>query len=326
MPTLLHLTLLSDEDSFENTIKLILPWTMGAQFKLRVFAQVNIADLLLLVFITNVLQYCIKQLLDHANKREYENVLNKFSYLEDSINNCLTASEDSFASTLKTDILLLRDFDPLCYFIWSVILYDIPRLNQVNPTEWKNVESTLMNEITLKIFRIPLYKNEHEKKFYKCHSDFSIAVDNYLKTSKNVEKTEPESRQSEISHIQKKIVPWKSALENDDDGSKSCDFILVASLIDKPQNLGGLSRTCEVFGISRIVLNDAQIVADKEFKSLSMSSESWINPIEVKVKDLWDYIITLQKEGYKLVGAEQTSGSTKLNNFAFPKKMALILG
>lgn len=258
----------------------------------------------------------------HAAKRGYENVSNNFSYLEDSINNCLTASEVMFDDTLKTDILLVRDFDPLRDLLWSVILYDIPRLNQVHQTEWKNVQITLRH---LHKLGSKFYKSELAK-FYQF-SYFSKAVDIYLETSsKNTKNTEPEPIQSEISHIQKKIVPWKSALENDDDGSKSCDFILVASLIDKPQNLGGLSRTCEVFGISRIVLNDAQIVADKEFKSLSMSSESWINPIEVKVKDLWDYIITLQKDGYSLVGAEQTSGSTKLNNFAFPKKMALILG
>lgn len=272
-------------------------------------------------FKIKVLQYCIKQLLAHAAKREYGNVLNNFSYLEDSINDCLRASEVMFDDTLKTDILLVRDFDPLRDLLWSVILYDIPRLNQVHQTEWKNVQITLRH---LHKFGSKFYKSESAK--FAQFSYFSKAVDIYLQTSKKTKNTELEPIQSEISHIQKKIVPWKSALENDDNESKSCDFILVASLIDKPQNLGGLSRTCEVFGISRIVLNDAQIVADKEFKSLSMSSESWIDPIEVKVKDLWDYIITLQKDGYSLIGAEQTSGSTKLNNFAFPKKMALILG
>lgn len=256
--------------------------------------------------------------MDHANKREYVNLINKFSYLEDSINNCLTASEDSFANTLKTDILLLRDFDSLRDLLWSVILYDIPRLNQVHPTEWKNVKMFLLN---LNKLGSKFCKREGVK--LDQFSYFSTAVDNYLQESNKIKKTESEPIQSEISHIQKKIVPWKS---NDEDVSKSSDFILVASLLDKPQNLGGLSRTCEVFGISHIVLNDAQIVADKEFKSLSMSSESWIHPIEVKVKDLWDYIIQLRKDGYSLVGAEQTSGSVKLNNFMFPKKMALILG
>lgn len=41
---LYHLTLLSAKEyNFSNTIDLLLPWTMGANFKLRVYAQVSMS-------------------------------------------------------------------------------------------------------------------------------------------------------------------------------------------------------------------------------------------------------------------------------------------
>ena len=53
--------------------------------------------------------------------------------------------------------------------------------------------------------------------------------------------------------LQKKFVPWKDMesthVPETDDG-----LTVVASLIDKIPNLGGLSRTCEVFAVSNLVL------------------------------------------------------------------------
>uniref|UniRef100_A0AAR5QAW9 tRNA/rRNA methyltransferase SpoU type domain-containing protein n=1 Tax=Dendroctonus ponderosae TaxID=77166 RepID=A0AAR5QAW9_DENPD len=57
-----------------------------------------------------------------------------------------------------------------------------------------------------------------------------------------------------------------------------------------------------------------------------MSSESWINRFEVKVKDLRDYLWALKNQSYHIIVAEQTVGSQQLDKFSFPRKIALFLG
>lgn len=59
-------------------------------------------------------------------------------------------------------------------------------------------------------------------------------------------------------------------------------MIVVASLIDKTPNLGGLARTCEVFGVSEYVLGSLKYIEDKQFQSLSVTAEKWISITEVK--------------------------------------------
>ena len=41
------------------------------------------------------------------------------------------------------------------------------------------------------------------------------------------------------------------------------DLIMVASLIDRAPNLGGLSRTCEIFGAGKLIVNNKKIINDK---------------------------------------------------------------
>lgn len=127
-------------------------------------------------------------------------------------------------------------------------------------------------------------------------------------------------------NIQRKINPWKNVIEEREDSKQMSDFILIASLIDKSTNLGGLSRTCEVFGVKQLVLNDIKILNDKEFKSLSMSSEDWVNVVEVKVPEIKEFIFKIRNKGYSVMGAEQTSDSICLHKYKFNKKTALVLG
>ncbi len=43
----------------------------------------------------------------------------------------------------------------------------------------------------------------------------------------------------------------------------------------------GLCRTCEVLGARAFVLSTLRITEDKDFVSLSVSAEKWINVLEV---------------------------------------------
>ena len=44
----------------------------------------------------------------------------------------------------------------------------------------------------------------------------------------------------------------------------------------------GLCRTCEIFGVSEIVLQNVRLVEEKQFQSLSVSAEKWIRVTEVR--------------------------------------------
>lgn len=59
----------------------------------------------------------------------------------------------------------------------------------------------------------------------------------------------------------------------------------------------------------------------------SVSAERWINVEEVRPgRPLKEYLLKKKEEGYAVVAAEQTSSSTKLQTFKFPKKTLLLLG
>ncbi|KAL1490835.1 hypothetical protein ABEB36_013461 [Hypothenemus hampei] len=288
MPVLYHLISskeIGEKDVIiEIIIEKLIPFSMGAQFKTRIYAQVILQKALECLCISKMKNY---------------------DFLKKGISQFI--SENELETILQTDAIFLRYLNPCPDLSWATVLYDIPRLNQVQYSEWTNwnIESHTLLRST------------------KENSQFSKATDRYLrKTKRNCPEDDGSEFGFEMSHIQKKNVPRNS----DDFDWKYNDFLLIASLIEKPQNLGGLSRTCEIFGIKDVVFHNANIVQDKEFRSLSMSSELRINPIEVKDTDLFDYLIQLKRKSYWIIGAEQTANSEHLNQFQFPKKTALVLG
>jgi len=60
-------------------------------------------------------------------------------------------------------------------------------------------------------------------------------------------------------------------------------LIVVASLVDKVTNLGGLTRTCQVFGVSTLVVDSLSCVEKREFTALSMTAEKHQYIIEVLI-------------------------------------------
>nr|2HA8_A Chain A, TAR (HIV-1) RNA loop binding protein [Homo sapiens]2HA8_B Chain B, TAR (HIV-1) RNA loop binding protein [Homo sapiens] len=109
-------------------------------------------------------------------------------------------------------------------------------------------------------------------------------------------------------------------------GKSISRLIVVASLIDKPTNLGGLCRTCEVFGASVLVVGSLQCISDKQFQHLSVSAEQWLPLVEVKPPQLIDYLQQKKTEGYTIIGVEQTAKSLDLTQYCFPEKSLLLLG
>jgi len=103
-------------------------------------------------------------------------------------------------------------------------------------------------------------------------------------------------------------------------------MIVVATLLDKIPNFANLTRTCEVFGVTQLVVPSIKILEDEAFKTISVTAEKWLPMIEVKEKDLMEYLKFKKLSGYTLIGLEQTRNSKSIEKFKFPDKCILLLG
>lgn len=159
--------------------------------------------------------------------------------------------------------------------------------------------------------------------------------------NKNIAQMTDLARTSEVqsSDVQKKIFPWKVIPPDADmmsemqqqrlanlQKSSAGSLVVVASLIDKAPNLGGLCRTCEIFGVQTLVLSNSHVIEDIQFKSLSVTAAKWMNIDEARESELKSYLERMRHEGYTLIGVEQTANSVHLTRYQFPHKSLLLLG
>lgn len=164
-----------------------------------------------------------------------------------------------------------------------------------------------------------------------CMNDFSFkdipgceklnASDLLRKMRPKAPRARDEPEEERFTNVQRKIETPGSA-----GAAPKGQLVLVASLIDRVPNLGGLSRTCEVFGVGKYVLGNGAIVKSNEYRNLSMSSEKWVEIEEVRGENLGEYLRGMKRRGYCIVGAEQTAESAKLDEHEFAEKTVLVLG
>ncbi|KAJ8117556.1 hypothetical protein OPT61_g1264 [Boeremia exigua] len=111
--------------------------------------------------------------------------------------------------------------------------------------------------------------------------------------------------------------------------------ILIASLIDNPTNLGGLSRISESFGLETLYINDIKKISHKDFRATSVTSEKHLPIKELKEANVPKFITSMKSKGYEVVGIEQTDRSGILGDEAaegskdigtLPKRCVLVLG
>ncbi|RZC86557.1 hypothetical protein C5167_029904 [Papaver somniferum] len=86
------------------------------------------------------------------------------------------------------------------------------------------------------------------------------------------------------------------------------------------------SFTLQVFKASSLAVADVSVVNDKQFQLISVTAEKWVPIIEVPVSSLKVYLEKKKKEGFSILGLEQTANSLPLDQYTFPKKMVLVLG
>ncbi|EMG48341.1 TRM3 tRNA [Candida maltosa Xu316] len=134
------------------------------------------------------------------------------------------------------------------------------------------------------------------------------------------------------SPLQTKSGAWNAILDVDIENSRAAevdrsDLIVVSSLVDKPPNLGGICRLCDVLGAGLLTLDDIEVKNHPHFKTVAVTADQWMPMIEVKLDQIKDYLLQKKREGYTLIGLEQTDKSVELNNdLKFPKKSLILIG
>ncbi len=87
--------------------------------------------------------------------------------------------------------------------------------------------------------------------------------------------------------FQTKMIPWHMLKLDESDSreevlnsSRRLPMVVCASLLDRAPNIGGLTRTCEVFGLEAITISDLKVMQARKKKKLSraISSSLFLRP------------------------------------------------
>ncbi|CAF1052840.1 unnamed protein product [Rotaria sp. Silwood1] len=224
---------------------------------------------------------------------------------------------------MKLQSLFLYQFDPIRDFSLETIFYTLPKLSLIADDEYLWPERFI--EISQQLhFTFPISVYNVSTILQSCQAGI------WRLTASG--KTDIGGIQDEegSSTIQHKANPYPIVEALDDTelrGSiKRSQLIVVASLIDKQANLGGLCRTGEIFGIKELVIDSIRILEDQQFLNLSMTAHKWLRIKQVQERELKDYLIDMQVQGYTIIAVEQTVNSQSLYEFEFPEKTLLLLG
>jgi len=115
------------------------------------------------------------------------------------------------------------------------------------------------------------------------------------------------------------------------------EIIVIAHNIRSTHNIGSIFRTCEGFGVSKIILsgyspypklkNDSRLphLSEKLTAQIHKTALGAENMVKFEHQDTLD-LGSLKMNGYKIVGLEQNERSINLSEYTAPTKIALILG
>jgi len=102
-------------------------------------------------------------------------------------------------------------------------------------------------------------------------------------------------------------------------------IILLAHNIRSLWNVGSFFRTCDCFGVEKLILTGYTATPPRrEISKTAIGAEEWI-PWEYH-EDPKDAILDLSKDGYRIVALEQDKRSVDLSTYKPQDKLCLILG
>ncbi|CDO94604.1 unnamed protein product [Kluyveromyces dobzhanskii CBS 2104] len=163
-------------------------------------------------------------------------------------------------------------------------------------------------------------------------SDFTIGSEesNLWLSKRENSSTNPKDLEKN-SPLQTKSGAWEAVLDFDNQKTMESvtrsELIVVASLVDKAPNLGGICRLCDVLGVGTMTIHDIRVKQNSQFKSVAVTADRWMPIEEVPVDGILAYMNAKKLEGYTLIGLEQTDSSLQLDSdFKFPSKSLILLG
>jgi len=288
-----------ENEALEKAMKEISPWCMAQHFATRIVAQ---------ICFRKIWKICENKALD---------LVEKFAVLKD----CIARSVNPGNSEKISEDFYLTIFDPLDHLTFDDILFDFPRLCEISEEEL--IPKSIIESIS----------NSH----ISIGNPFSTLSDcSKEKLSQKHVAKQNNKDQSSNQNVQKKITPWKSMLTDSDlsissrlsDKSTRAheDLVVIASLIDKAPNLGGLCRTSEILGVGSLVVHSKSVIKDKEFSSVSVTAENWVPIVECATHKLEPFLEEKKREGFTIVAVEQAKESIMLQDYKFPKKCVFLLG
>ncbi|KAI8482105.1 Tar (HIV-1) RNA binding protein 1 [Branchiostoma belcheri] len=307
------------EEFFDKAFLAVMPWALVPHFAVRVFA---------LSALQWMWRYCQEQ--------GFTRLMEKHSLLRP----CLDAKENITANKVwkkLTENWYIYNFRPRQDYSVETIFHSLPYLSGITDAEW--ISPNLFLQSPPAIWQdesckpLPLWNPRDDLR--KCvYSLWKIKGPGIWNSQDEKKPEESPVEPPAEGNVQKKIITWRHTLEEPHLNMadmhikvvRKGHLVVVASLIDKPTNLGGLCRTCEIFGVSTLVLGSMKYVEDKTFQQLSVSSQGWVNIQEVRPGELAEYVEEMRRQGYFLIGVEQTADSRNLTEFTFPDKSLLLLG
>jgi tRNA G18 (ribose-2'-O)-methylase SpoU len=115
------------------------------------------------------------------------------------------------------------------------------------------------------------------------------------------------------------------------------EIIVLLHNIRSTHNVGAIFRTCEGFGISKIILSGytpyPRIPGDTRLPHIANKLTAQIHKTALGAEEMVPFehvdqpdFTLLKSEGYSLVGLEQDARSIMLPDYTPPQKIALLLG
>ena len=116
------------------------------------------------------------------------------------------------------------------------------------------------------------------------------------------------------------------------------EIIVIAHNIRSTHNIGAIFRTCEGFGVTKIILSGYSPYpsfpsGDPRLPHIAEKLTSQIHKtaLDAEMMVPFEYsetpdLATLRQDGYRIVGLEQDDTSVILNAYSIPEKLALLLG
>lgn len=153
---------------------------------------------------------------------------------------------------------------------------------------------------------------------------------NAAPTNRNVDNKQAlaPSRAGESRALQTKGTAYLALEDAAHQQARRNELIVVASLVDNPYNLGGLSRVSEVFGASEMHLQNQNVTSNKDFSNVSVSSHLHFPIFQLSASAVPSYLAEKRNEGWSIVGIEQTDRSVLLGSeeCKLPERIVLVIG